>query len=156
MAAQAKLPPAVQAQLVGYLGLFRPEKRSLTGARTVRLVRELADLVAAGAVDWDRQPPRPCPPALWAEGMRLMVERKGGQRTHFENHNYLRAIVYDLANAADAERERRYHAAAAKGRAGPAEGGRTKEEAPEAPADETPVDVRELLAGLAGKLGVKR
>lgn len=144
LALALKLPRDVQTALVPYLGLFRAEKRSLTGPRTLRLVRELGELVAAGDVVHDKRPSRPCPPALWAQGMRDMAERKGGQRAHFTNHNYLRALVYDLADKAGAKKEQ----AAVSGQ-------RSAKTEPEEPSGLTDA-AREALAalkGLSGKIG---
>jgi len=101
------LPRPVQEHALGYLALFRPPGRALSWQRARRVVRELAELVAAGEVTWERRPPRPCPPEIWARGMAEMIERKGGFKAHFTNHNYLRKIVYDLADRADAEAEAR-------------------------------------------------
>ena len=155
MAVQAKLPAVVQAQLVAYLGLFRPEKRSLTGARTLKIVQELAALVLAGTVDWNKQPPRRCAAALWAEGMRQMVERKAGQRAHFENHNYLRAVVYDLADQADREGEQQ-RSAAERAHRPPARAAEPPEAAPDEGEGGDPAARAAFFAlvkGLSGKLG---
>jgi hypothetical protein len=102
-----KLAKPIQEQLVAYLRLFAPPEKSLPGPRTLRLVRELAELVAAGdVVGLERQPPRPCPPRVWAEAMKTMVERKGGDQAHMKNHNYLRAVAWDQADKEGAKAER--------------------------------------------------
>jgi hypothetical protein len=48
---------------------------------------------------------RPCPPQTWAQGMERMVEQAATLDLPMDNHNYLRAVVYQLADQADAGRE---------------------------------------------------
>jgi hypothetical protein len=105
--AALRLPKAVQGELLAYLALFRPDARALSWGRVASVVEDLEGLVRAGYVTIDKQVPRKCPPELWAEGMREMVDRKGGQKMHLKNHNYLRAVVYPKANAYDAQDEKR-------------------------------------------------
>jgi hypothetical protein len=62
--------------------------------------------VSEGRVCHDKNVPRPCAAGTWAEAMTLMIERFNGQRPKLKNHNYLRAVAYPLANAADAQNER--------------------------------------------------
>jgi hypothetical protein len=64
--------------------------------------------VAAGHVQFDGKPARPAPPGLWAQAISQMLECPP-QRLPLKSHGYLRAIVYDLADAADkqAEKQRR-------------------------------------------------
>ncbi len=140
-----RLPKPVQEHVFAYLALFRPERRALSWARARRVVGDLADLVAAGTVQWERKPPRPCPPEIWARAMADMIERKGGFKAHFTNHNYLRSIAYDLADRADAEAERRREQARLRG------WHRQEEEDAEAL---PPEEVRRLIAQTKARLGM--
>lgn len=106
LATAIRLPKTVQDELLRYLGLFRPEKRALSWARTRTLITELLEQVEAGVITFDGKPTRACPPAIWAEAMREMTTKKSGQKAHFANHNYLRAIAYQLADKADAANEK--------------------------------------------------
>jgi len=107
------LPGPVREQTLSYLGLFRPAKRALAWSRVRSLATALRDLTSRREITWKNQPPRPVTPELWAQGMRQMIETKRGQ-DRFDSHGYLTAIVYDLANKADAERESRAHADVAR------------------------------------------
>lgn len=145
VAAAVRLPKPVQEQLWPYLALFRPPKRALSWARARRLVGELAELAAAGRVSWEKEADRPCTPELWARGMGEMVGRKGGFKAHFTGHNYLRKIVWDLADQVDRETEKRRSRAEAQGRA----------EAREEREGLTPAarEALKAIQGLAGKIG---
>ncbi|MEW6490727.1 MAG: hypothetical protein AB1578_22795 [Thermodesulfobacteriota bacterium] len=153
LGAAVKLPKPVQEQLWPYLALFRPPQRALSWVRARRLVGELHELVGAGRVSWEKEADRPCTPELWARGMAEMVGRKGGFKAHFTGHNYLRKVVWDLADQADREVEARRSRAEREGRR-PAPSDRSDRS--DGADGEAPVNVRELLGELAGKLGVKR
>lgn len=146
------LPGPVRDVCLPYLGLFRPagtgsgKPRALAWTRVVTLVKALRDLVTAREITWKKNPARPCTPELWAQGMRQMIETKRGQ-DRFETHGYLTSIVYDLADKADAEREKKYHQDAARGkvrRDEPEEGGPMPEE------------IRAMVEATKKQLGVKR
>ena len=93
----ANLPGEASRALVQYLGLFRPEKRDLSNDRALRLAREAL--------------------ALCADSLRLSaamsetveaIRAKSGA-VPMKNHNYLRQIVWQLADKLDADLEaRRY------------------------------------------------
>jgi len=140
-----QLPKPVQEFLVHYLALFRPPGRALSWPRVRRVVAELAALVHEGKVTWERRPPRRCPPEIWARAMAEMIERKGGFKAHFTNHNYLRKIAYDLADRADAEAEARRRRAEAEHR---------RPEPREEEPDLTPEEVRRIIAETKEKLGI--
>lgn len=141
LAALLKLPRELHPVALPYLGLFRPEKRALTWPRAKRLLDMLAAHIAKREISWDRKPPRPCTPRLWAEGMRQMTERKTGTTARFTNHNYLIALVYDLADKADAHEERS-NAGKPKTRADEDERGMSEAS-------------RQLVEDTARKLGIK-
>ena len=101
----SSLPPPVQKGLFGYLSLFRPPRRGLAWKKAARLMRELGALVAAGHIEVQGRVARPCPPGIWAMGMGQMEERKGGLSLPLKNHNYLRQVVWQLADEADRDRE---------------------------------------------------
>lgn len=137
------LPAPVLPELLPYLALFRPKARSLSWRRAKRVTQDLAEMVKKPGLSWERRPVRPCPPALWAEAMRLVTER--GPERPLRNHNYLRAIAYELSDRADARREKDTEAARrARGREGPDAG-------PEQISD---ADVEAMLADTRRKLGI--
>jgi hypothetical protein len=102
-----KLPKDVEKVVLHYLGLFRPVKgRALQARKATRLLAEISALVATGHVQIDRRVARPCPPAIWAQAMEQMVERRDRLTIPMPNHNYLKTIAWDLADQADARAEK--------------------------------------------------
>ena len=103
------LPREVALESLFYLGLFRPAQRALSWKAALRIVQELSVLVASGHVQVAKRPARPCPPEAWAAGMRQMVAQRDTLTRPMKNHNYLRQIVWQLADKIDAELEARYN-----------------------------------------------
>lgn len=108
MQAIVSLPHQVAIESFGYLGLFRPLSRALSWKVALRLVQELGNLVDSGQVRVQGKPSRPCPPEIWATGMRQMVAQRGSISRPLHNHNYLRQIVWQLADKLDADLEARH------------------------------------------------
>ena len=104
----AGMEPVLGRAVVSYLRLFKPAKQALRTGRAVRLVRDLMGWVGSGEVCKDERSGqrRPATPALWAEGMEQMLAMPGKLSLPLANHHYLRAIVYGLADKADAAAER--------------------------------------------------
>lgn len=109
LAAVVALPGPVGKSCLGYLSLFRPEQRALTWKKAKATIQTLAALVAPGWVQIQGKPARTCPPHLWAQAMDQMVERAATLQRPLKNHNYLRAIAWQLADQTDAGRERQQH-----------------------------------------------
>lgn len=101
------LPAPVGKVMLGYLSLFRPTERALTWKKVKKVVGELSALVATGYLQVQGKPARPCQPRLWAMGMEQMVERSATLQRPLKNHNYLRQIVWQLADQADAKQEQK-------------------------------------------------
>ena len=102
----AALEPAIGKVIGPYLRLFGAGKRGLQLRRAVKLIDELAALVEAGDVCRDERVGvrRPATPAMWASGIeQMLTTRLDGA---LENHNYLRKVVFGLADSADAQAER--------------------------------------------------
>ena len=117
VAAVAELPPECGRALMRYLRLFKPAKTGLRAARAVKLSRELLALIQAGSVCADDRGGvrRPATPAHWADGMELMLDQRTGLSLPLANHNYLRKVVFDLADKQDAAAERQREAQARAG-----------------------------------------
>jgi len=105
MQAIIDLPTPVAKTCLGYLSLFRPNKRALTWKKAKTLILELSALIAPGHIQVQGKPARTCPPQLWAMAMAQMVDRAASLQRPLKNHNYLRQIVYQLADQADAKQE---------------------------------------------------
>lgn len=108
----ADMEPVLGRAVIGYLRLFKPARQGLRIARAVKLVRDLNELVRVGSVCRDERGGvrRPATPAMWAEGIEQMLAESAGLTLPLTNHRYLRAIVYGLADKADADRERQREA----------------------------------------------
>jgi hypothetical protein len=116
IARAAALEPAI-GKLVGpYLRLFANGKRGVQLRRAVALIDELAALVDAGEVCRDERVGvrRPASPTMWATGMEQMIGQPPSGP--LKNHHYLRAIVFGLADSADAQAERAREQSARAGR----------------------------------------
>ncbi len=111
----ASLPAPLPPMALHYLSLFRPGKSALSPSRALRLSRELRALVACGYVSEKGKVDRPCDPYLWARGIEEMIDRKDRLERPMPNHNYLRRVVYSLADQADAHQERRQNESILRG-----------------------------------------
>jgi hypothetical protein len=119
----AGIDPVVARPAMQYLRLFKPAKTALRIPKAMRLLEELAALIATGRVCRDERGgvERPAKPAHWAAGMEQMVERRSALSLPLDNHNYLRAVVFGIADFADATAERaREDAARNRGASSPA------------------------------------
>lgn len=114
----AEFEPALGRATIGYLALFKPAKTALRIARAAKLVGELQQLVAAGAVCKDERGGvrRPASPATWAAGIEQMLAQRASLSLPLDGHNYLRAVVFGLADKADAVAERQREADLQQGR----------------------------------------
>lgn len=103
----AMMDPVIARPALGYLRLFKPRATELRLSRAVKLLRELHALVKAGRVSADDRSAleRPATPAMWAAGIEQMQACPPGG-IPLSNHNYLRKVVFDLANRSDAVAER--------------------------------------------------
>lgn len=114
----AEMQPELGRAVTGYLGLFKPVKTALRLARAVKLVQELVALVATGDVCKDERNGvrRPASPSIWAAGIETMLAQRASLSLPLDNHNYLRAVVFGLADKADAATERQKEAGARVGK----------------------------------------
>lgn len=114
----AEMQPELGRAVIGYLGLFKPAKTALRMARAVKIVQELVVLVDTGTVCKDERSGvrRPASALTWATGIETMLLQRASLTLPLETHNYLRAVVYGLADKADAAVERKREADARAGR----------------------------------------
>ncbi len=112
----AALDPALGRVVAQYLRLFAAGTRGVQLRRAVRLIDELVALVDAGTVCRDERGGvrRPASPALWAAGIEQMLANP--PNGPLQNHHYLRAVVFGLADSADAAAERQREDTARRGR----------------------------------------
>lgn len=114
----AGMEPALGRATVEYLALFTPAKQKLRLAKAVKLVAALDALVREGTVCRDERGGvrRPTTAAHWVAGIEQMIEQRAKLTLPLAGHNYLRAIVFGIADQADAATERQREATAKSGR----------------------------------------
>ncbi len=101
----AELPSGVSRNILSYLAMFRPGNgRALQWRRALTLISELKILVESGMIQWGNQPARPNDPVFWSDGLDRILQRPP-TGLPLKNHNYLRSIVWDIANASDKKAE---------------------------------------------------
>lgn len=133
----AELEPALGRAVLGYLRLFKPPKQALRMPRAMRVVADLLALVATGEVSRDERTGarRVATTQMWTQGIEQMIDQRDRLTLPIDNHNYLRAIVFGLAeqcaaraeaHAEEAKRAGQYRRAASNGRI-EAEGARDRE-----------------------------
>jgi hypothetical protein len=106
-ALMAEFEPALGRAALSYLRLFKPAKSGLRVSRAVAIISELAQLVRAGTVCRDERNGvrRPASASVWAAGIEQMLTHAGIE-TPLDGHNYLRKVVFGLADQVDAKAER--------------------------------------------------
>ena len=99
-----EMPHNVSSRCFAYLALFRPPGRSLQWKKALRLLAELKEWATLPYVQWEKKVARPNSAKAWGEAMERMIEHppKG---LPLKSHGYLRAIVYDIADEMDRQRE---------------------------------------------------
>ncbi len=105
----AAMEPVLGRAALTYLRLFKPPKNALRAARAAKIVQQLVALVDAGTVCRDERGGvrRQATHAMWAAGIDQMLDGKHKLELPLANHNYLRAVVFGLADQADADMERK-------------------------------------------------
>ncbi|KAA0257199.1 hypothetical protein FHQ18_11585 [Deferribacter autotrophicus] len=104
------LNSSLQKNVLNYLTYFRPESgKGLRWSKAVRLLEELKSLIEAEYVEWDRKKPIKNDTCYWINALDKMIDSPP-KRLPLKNHNYLRVIVYEIAEEEDKrleeERER--------------------------------------------------
>lgn len=99
--------PALGGLLAHYLGMFRAAGRSLSFDRVEKLLAELKPMLDGQNVTRNGLT-RPCPHALWQQGLERMVEHRdaGKLQLPLKTHGYLLEIVFGLAETAGAKQEK--------------------------------------------------
>jgi len=117
----AGMEPLVARAALAYLRLFKPAKAALRTSRAIKLLQDLGERIASGAVSRDERAGvrRRTTPAMWAAGIDQMLQQQGSLELPLSNHNYLRKVVYAIADAADLDAERRREAGLRRGRREP-------------------------------------
>jgi len=104
VAAVGKLPADMQRLIWPYLGLFRrPDAKNAMSWTTVNnRVAKLVELVNEPETQWKAQRVVPNHPRFWTEGMQIVLDTDalGKLDRPLDGHNYLRSVVYKIAERA--------------------------------------------------------
>jgi hypothetical protein len=94
----ADMEPALARAALAYLRLFKPAKSELRIVRAAKILRDLQDLVATGTVCRDERSGerKAAPVAAWVAGIEKMLAAPPSDQ--IENHNYLRKVVWNVAD----------------------------------------------------------
>lgn len=103
----ADMPPGLARALLAYLGLFKPPKTELRMSTALKRAQELQALIAAGTVCRDERGGvrRSATADTWAAGIESMLLQRTSLNLPLDGHGYLRAVVFGLADKADAKVE---------------------------------------------------
>ncbi|GEK71565.1 MULTISPECIES: hypothetical protein [Halomonas] len=113
LAAALEIPSTLGPRVVRYLGLFRPQRKALAGAKALRLLTELRDAIAEGHIQRSGVS-RPAPVHVWATALDKLLERPP-TKLPLQSHGYLFEVVAGVADKADAAAERKREEAARSG-----------------------------------------
>lgn len=104
----ADMEPPLARAAIAYLRLFKPAKTALRLPRAIKLLQELAALVAAGTVCRDERNGvrRPAAPAVWVAAIEQMLQQVERLVLPLTGHGYLREVAFGIADKADAAAER--------------------------------------------------
>ena len=78
--------------LIGYLGLFRPAKSSLTFERVATILNELSPMITTGKIQRDGRE-FSAPPEAWIYGINQMLASRQTLKLPMKSHGYLLEII---------------------------------------------------------------
>lgn len=95
-----ELQPALVKAALHYLRLFSPAKSALKNSKAINLLDSLIILIKAGTVTNDARTndTKPATIEMWLAGLEQVTEQYSSLTLPLKNHNYLRAIVWGIAN----------------------------------------------------------
>jgi hypothetical protein len=90
--------------LLGYVQLFKPEKRAMSMVKLVKLLDELLPMIQAGRIEhkgriW------PAPQEYWRMALAEMIGKRDTLTLPLKSHNYLFAIISGAADKAAKKQE---------------------------------------------------
>lgn len=99
---KGKLPELV----FGYLALFRSSSgKGLKWTKAFRLLSELYEMTTAEFISWDGKKQYYNHIMYWEQALEKIID-KPPKQIPLENHNYLRAVAYGIADSSDAKQEK--------------------------------------------------
>lgn len=106
-AVTGEMEPALARASLAYLRFFKPEKTALSSSRAIKILQSLNELIGIGTVCKDERGGlhRRATARMWVDGMDQMHQHEGRLRIPLANHNYLRSIVFAIADGEDGRAE---------------------------------------------------
>lgn len=93
----AKLPASIGEHALQYMAMFRDPNasRPMTWQKVFKRLQELESFVSSGTVDCKGRTPIKCTSEIWGKALERIKERN--LKLPLNNHRYLKAIAYELA-----------------------------------------------------------
>ena len=117
LAAALDLPPSLGSRVLSYLRLFSPPKKTLSLAKSGRLLTELAEAVRSASVSWNGVA-HAAPLPLWVAALDAILANKP-EVLPLTTHGYLFKVAWNLAEKSAATQERQQEARLRRGDAVP-------------------------------------
>jgi len=102
----AELPWSVSRIVLSYLALFRTPGKGLKWTRALKLLADLDALMKASHVQWEQRPARANSAEAWGKAMERIIEHPP-KTLPLKNHNYLRAVAWEIADDIDKQLEKK-------------------------------------------------
>ena len=101
------LPAPIGAQIMRYIGLFRPAKRNLSFDRAANLLNELLPMIEAAKIErngriWS------APQVYWKQAIEEMLSKRDTLSLPLKTHGYLLAIIEGYNLKAESRKEQQH------------------------------------------------
>ncbi len=106
VAAALRLPANLGERLLRYIGLFRPQARSLSWDRAARLLEELQTIISAAEIERGGRV-YPAPVDYWKTAIDQMLDHRDKLALPLKSHGYLFEIIIGLSQKAEEKRAAR-------------------------------------------------
>lgn len=90
--------------LLGYVQLFKPEKRSLSWAKAVKILDQLIPMILDGKIEYKGRV-WAAPQSHWENAIQQMLDTRETLRLPLDKHNYLFAIISGYADKSEKKQE---------------------------------------------------
>lgn len=128
--------------LLGYVQLFKPEKKVLSMSKLIKLLEELVPMMRDGKIQFNGRT-WSAPQAYWQQAIVSMLDGRDKLRLPLKNHNYLFQIISSYEDKAEAKVEKQTEARKVSGT--------SRRQEPNPNATKMPQEVREQLSQFLNK-----
>jgi hypothetical protein len=103
----SEMPWGIPRICLSYLALFRPASgKGLSWSKALTLLTGLKGLIEFPHIQWEHRVARPNVPEAWVKAIERVADHPP-KTLPLKNHNYLRAVVYEIADDMDKQQEKR-------------------------------------------------